>query len=222
MLLKEIYARELGLLSESRKSLDVARFKRMSVAEQSLYLLKNKDAIIGEGSSRKVFRVGSSYVLKWAKNHKGVAQNKAELEIYTDPKMKPLVARIYDFDSDRYNWIISEIARPVNEPSEWYELAGIKKTNDVDHGDVLDWVNNHFDYELDKTERGKKLLGLAKKLKWPHNKFIQNLYQARKHTKLSFDDLYFVDQWGKTPDGRLVVLDYGFTDDVKPLYYQNT
>ena len=40
--------------------------------------------------------------------------------------------------------------------------------------------------------------------------------------RLKLGDLTVLDHWGKTPDGRVVILDYGFTEDVAEKHYSKS
>lgn len=53
----------------------------------------------------------SKRVLKIALNKQGIAQNEAEINIFTNPITKPIVAKVYDYDPN-FLWIISELVRP--------------------------------------------------------------------------------------------------------------
>lgn len=60
---------------------------------------------LGKGSSRIVYLLSAKKVLKIALNVKGIAQNEAEIDIYTNPKTKAIIAKIFDYDVD-YKYII--------------------------------------------------------------------------------------------------------------------
>ena len=57
---------------------------------------------IGKGSSRIVFRVDETKVLKLALNQKGIAQNAAETSWYGDSYYDDLLAQVIDFDKENY------------------------------------------------------------------------------------------------------------------------
>lgn len=55
--------------------------------------------------------------------NKGRAQNEQEVNVYTNPAIKPIVAQIYDFDSRNYEWLVSEVVRECSE-QEFLEFFG--------------------------------------------------------------------------------------------------
>jgi len=67
---------------------------------------------LGEGSSREVFLLSSQKVLKVAVNEKGIAQNEAEIDVYTNPKTRPIISKVYDYGSG-YEWLVSELVREL-------------------------------------------------------------------------------------------------------------
>jgi hypothetical protein len=66
---------------------------------------------IGSGSGRRVFDLGNGYVIKVAKNKKGIAQNEVEYEIALDDKTN-LFAKIPQV-SDNFDMLIMEKAELV-------------------------------------------------------------------------------------------------------------
>lgn len=66
---------------------------------------------INYGSSRKVFYLTKNKVLKVAKNRKGIAQNKAEVEIFESSE-RDYFATIYYYSED-FSWVIAEYCRPL-------------------------------------------------------------------------------------------------------------
>jgi hypothetical protein len=54
-------------------------------------------------------------LLKIATGDSGVAQNKAEVDVFTNPKTKQIVATIFDFAKD-YSWLSSELVNPFDSP----------------------------------------------------------------------------------------------------------
>lgn len=66
---------------------------------------------IGSGSARKVYDLNNGFVLKIARNIKGIAQNEAEFLIFNESKLD-LLARVY-FVSDDYKYLIMKKAKPI-------------------------------------------------------------------------------------------------------------
>jgi len=160
---------------------------------------------LGQGSSRIAFVLSSKKVLKIARNEKGISQNKAEIEVYTDPATADTAAKIYDFD-DQGRWITSDLVKPLTDPSEFMKLTGVSWEEFVQ--DLASSVSKFA------REKGMTLNKRA-------HEFTQKAYNMAEKgkSKLKLGDLTVLDHWGKTPNGRVVILDYGFTEDVEAKHY---
>ena len=72
------------------------------------------------------------------------------------------------------------------------------------------------------TEFGLENLSLAEFDKMIESPFLGSVLHGLKSTKsnLVTADLTLIDHWGKTPDQRVVLLDYGYTEDVYAAHYK--
>lgn len=135
--IKSIVREELTLLEKLRGNFNWEEFKKIKnnmdpsyVKDMDLYARQTLGIPIGKGSSRTVFALSSGKVLKLARWHsntgaeKGRAQNKLEIETFTNPKVRPVVAKIFDYDPD-YDWIVSEITRPFDESDRMEQALGM-------------------------------------------------------------------------------------------------
>ena len=200
---------------------DLNKFKSLSGHEAFKYA-KDRLQLTGKGSSRAVFILNSSKVLKIAVNNNrhevGLAQNKTEVDFYTNPKTKQVCAKIFDFDPN-YEWLISELVKPVSE-TEFKKLTGVSV------------------YDLKYLKKGLDL-GLNSESLYEHyseDNNIQDIDPFPKDLFIKWTDIFknLIDQgspigeltnpehWGKTPSGNLVVLDYGLTDEIYDKYYRLT
>lgn len=83
---------------------------------------------IGSGSGRQVFDLGNGYVVKVAKNRKGIAQNKAEYQIALVDHSN-LFANISQV-SENYGLLVMEKAEPINSFSKvllYYKVKNIRE-----------------------------------------------------------------------------------------------
>lgn len=193
---------------EHPKGFDIRHFKSIKGHNAVVsYALDNLEAL-GEGSSRVVFKLSSKDALKVAYNNKGLAQNEAELDIFTNPKSKPIVARIYDYDT-QHKWLVSELVRPLSRREEFEYLVGTDF-------DAFIWYvkrnsNPALAWRTDGSVNEKSL------------SFAQAVIDTIKAGDLMFGDVDNIRHWGKTADSRVVLFDYGFTSDVhKKHYFQKT
>lgn len=160
---------------------------------------------LGQGSSRIAFVLTPKKVLKIARNEKGVAQNKAELEVYTDPATANTATKIYETD-DMGRWIISDLVRPITNIKEFELITGVP------------WQEFVEDLTATVSAFARKS-GLQLRASAP--KFTQSVITMAEKgkNKLKLADLTVLDHWGKTPDGKAVLLDYGFTEEVAVKHY---
>lgn len=211
----------IRLVLERLRSLDVAddpfSIDRMRSIEDRAELrdyVSMRLELIASGSSRDVYLLSSRKVLKLAITNaevggkhddrydmRGIAQNEAEVDAYTNAHVKPILAKIYEFHP-QYHWLISELVRPLKNEEEFKRLAGIS-SYDV-YYDV---------YDIHRPDD-----------EGPQHPLSRALLELQTYTGIVPSDLVsgmtsMAHQWGKTADNRLVVLDYGLTDDIYVDYY---
>jgi len=218
LLLREIYSRELSL-DEARKHLNLNDFKSLRSPDEQTRYLATHGTLLGAGSSRRVYLISSSRVLKMAQRgadnsfyseryELGRAQNEAEVELFTNPSVKPFLAKIYDFDPS-YTWLISELVRPLKNTREFTELTGVEWRDFV----------TLCDSGREQASRHKEEVNGLVNEKYKDNKFVQNFMELITKTDIDPYDFQGTNQLGKTNDGRLVLLDYGFSKSVVSRYY---
>lgn len=175
---------------------------------------------LGEGTSRIVFLMDSKKVLKLAQNQKGLGQNEAELDAITNPVLKPIFAKIYDYSSD-FSWIVSELVRPIKKYDEFEQLTGMKfqdfglvissaKLNNFNLNDIINRSENHYKNDILRIERLETVR---------NSQLAKHVIEAMRDGDLIAGDIDHLGHWGKTADGRVVLLDYGFTTQVSNKYY---
>ena len=204
---------------------------------------------LGCGSSRCAFLLSSKWVLKVAINEKGLAQNFAEMEVYTNPRIKPIVAKVSKYGRE-YKWIISELVRPFKSRKELEKEIGIPYATFeqiLDAYDNAEVKTTDADPDGERRARRKRALGpgaRARAVTAPnmskdtalkrvrtrkdpmqtlHGKsrqWMESVIELMKETDLLPGDLFFADHWGKTSEGRVVLLDYGFTSEVHKNFYK--
>jgi hypothetical protein len=181
--------------------------KRSGVRPDVAKLVDYADAtlqFLGAGSARNAYTLTSHKVLKIATNRKGLGQNQAEFEVFT--KAPELVAKIYDHDPNFY-WLISELVKPFGEDTRPIEkMLGLGQDNIEWETFVATANRGQFDM-IEKYGAGHQL------------KLAQTIHMLTSENGLMSGDLERASSWGTGSDGRLVLLDYGFTEDVADNYY---
>jgi len=176
-------------------------FKEITDPEKQIRYASAFLESLGVGSSRQAFLLSSRYALKIALNKEGLAQNKGEIEVYSNPSAKPLVAKIYDA-ADNDTWLVSDLVKPITDTGEFEKLAG------TDWGTFREcMIKANETQEVDK--------------RWPD--LVKKVADVMLKTQLKVGDLVGqgkMSHWGKTPDGRVVLLDYGVTKQVWNAHYE--
>lgn len=134
---------------------------------------------IGMGSGRMVYDLGDGYVVKKARNKRGIAQNKVEHKISANNNSK-LIAEVISV-SDDYIYLIMKKADKISSSREIWNYYNVKNFNEL--------------FSLD------------------------SFYELIKNNDLLLPDLYRKSSWGII-DGRPVLIDYGFTKEVRRRYYR--
>lgn len=185
---------------------------------------------LGGGSSRVAFTIpdnGRETVLKVAKNNKGTAQNEAEVEILTDGYTGKLDIVIPIVDYDKINpqptWIQTELAKKVSQ----------QKLSKLLHCDKLNYGISHFVYAVHNILGNRKAympdLNKIKKdiIDSGHSEqdldiffeYVNDVVTLVNSSSLLVDDLGTASNWGEY-QGRPVIIDLGFTEAVRPMYYR--
>jgi len=223
--LLRIAARIAAVPTESKirhkglKKFDLSEFKKLDTADEmheyAFYRLQN----LGRGSSRAVYALTSTKVLKIAvalhgegTSDAGVAQNKAEVQVMSNTRTRPWCAAVYEFDP-QYRWLISELVRPLESPEEFKQLSGsnframreaikYKRETGADADELMKWAE----------DQGTKFGYLSRE--------TADMLDDLDDSGMDLADLGIVEHFGKSAAGNLVVLDYGFTSGIYDEFYK--
>lgn len=205
-------ADERGVKTRFGDHFDISRFKKLDDADTMRAYAAQFLDVLGTGSSRSAYLLRSKRVLKIALNEKGLAQNEAELDVFTNPRSKPIVAKVYDADAHQ-RWLVSDLVRPVANVEEFKSLTG------------LDWVDEFGPLVSAGIQAGRAAPDSPALVK-------AIVDTARENNLLSADIMQTdfskgvnkntLGHWGKTPDGRVVLLDYGYTAGVYITHYSHS
>jgi hypothetical protein len=188
--IKEQVDYQLGLvLCEAKTGFDMDLFKRLDTeVEMEDYASKHLTKL-GRGSGRVVFALNDKQVLKISThNIFGREQNENEVGVYTYPNTKPIVTKIYDFDSE-YKWLVSEFVRVLKSEDEFKDLIGMSPKD--------------LAYFLKNTDKAYSVYPELK-----NNSILKAIVELVDIGVWELE-LTRYEHWGKTSNGRLVVLDYG-------------
>ena len=109
---------------------NVEDFKKLNSFNKRIQYCEEKLIRISSGSSRIVYKIDESKVLKLAKNQKGIAQNEAEIDFSNDYMWDGITAEIFNHDENSL-WVEMELARKVT-PTIWMNIVGIPLNDMMD------------------------------------------------------------------------------------------
>ncbi len=221
MLLREVIQHFLLELA----SININKLKSIKDrSKQYGYVVQFLTPVAKPGSSRQAFIFDSKKVLKMAINNAGLGQNRAEVEYFTNPASRPIITKIFDFDPN-YSWVLAEIIKAFKTPEEFKTATGFE-------WNFFTYAVNIMGIELrgnGTVQQVQQYAAIQNKTAFINN-FIQfmnkppllvtNTLRAMKEAKLGAGDIATLDHWGRTADGRVVLLDYGYTKEVFDTYYK--
>lgn len=214
-------------LANYPQAFNMDTFKSLNSYNKKIQYCNNNLQRIASGSSRIVYKIDDATVLKLAKNKKGLAQNEAETQYRDDMYAPDIFAEVYDNDENFY-WIEMQLARKA-KPTDFKKLTG------YDFKTFTYFVMYSAQQYLPRTRYGFSVPTEYKQLfdseefqnmVWdnPDNVFYQtneylNSYQIQK-----YGDVQRISSWGVVKDkhdgtDKLVLIDYGLTDDIFEKYY---
>lgn len=170
---------------------------------------------IGSGSSRVAFVIpyqGRDTVLKIAKNAKGIAQNSEESTLLNDWYLSKLNIVIPMIDYDEANseptWIHTEFANKIKN-SDFKRICGVGLEELIAYCDSTSGRRtkslSYRSYDFSKINE--------------ESDFVQSMVDfIGNYTHIPVEDLMRLANWGMY-QGRPVIIDIGYTDDVVKLYY---
>ncbi|MDF2941747.1 MAG: hypothetical protein K0S01_605 [Herbinix sp.] len=94
-----------------------------------LNIKKESYDLIGTGSGRRVFDLNNGYVVKMAKNRKGIAQNKVEYQISSTAHTK-IFAKVLAV-SDDFIYLIMEKAEKINYISDVWKYYHVRNNREL-------------------------------------------------------------------------------------------
>jgi hypothetical protein len=193
-------------LNEFREGFDLDSFLKMnSFAAQVRYAGKTLKRL-GSGSSRIVFEIDDTKVLKLAKNLKGIAQNKVEGDWFVNDEYYNIIARVLERD-DNYRWIVSERAKKIT-PTEFKRLCGVDINEFYAYVCYVTRKCHAWKYPSDETKRFLD-----------ESEFATEVCELLVNTDANAGDLSRISTYGRIND-RLVIVDYGLSTGVYRDYYQ--
>jgi hypothetical protein len=166
---------------------------------------------IGRGSSRSVFKVDETNVLKLARNKKGIAQNRSESDFGT--QSYAVCAKVFDSDRNDY-WVEMELAKKLT-PKRFEEIVGVSIS-------AVDQYLRHYDNREYCDRQLRRVYCKKTRKQLDDDEFIVGLMSFAMDYDMSFGDLGVITSYGEVMrEGKpsVVLIDFGATKDVMRNHY---
>jgi len=187
-------------------------FKSLTTFKERIRYCESFLERIGSGSSRIAYRIDDKMVLKLAKNKKGIAQN--EVEVDTSEGLGHLVANIYNSDENNL-WVEMELAKKVSK-------GDFERVTGFSFNDYKKAIHN---YSIDTVDfQGRKVSGPPEEvveMMWD-DEFAKGMLQYMPDYSVPAADLMKLSSYGivnREWGEDIVLIDYGFNEDVQNNYY---
>jgi hypothetical protein len=203
------------LTEEYPSSFSMEQFKQLKSFNQRIQYCEQHLQRISSGSSRIVYRIDDEKVLKLAKNKKGLAQNKAEVEYGTEIYLEGIVANIFEYDEDGL-WVEMELARKITE-SEFKRISGFE------FKDFAAALNNYHHERTNYRNGYKMKVDPEIVAQMWEDEFVYGIFQYLGNYDVPVGDLTRLSTYGIVKrDGQdtIVLIDYGLTEDVYNTHYR--
>jgi len=209
--LKKIY--ESLLDEEYPPEFDMEVFKGLNSFNKRIKYCQAKLYRISSGSSRIVYRIDDEKVLKLARNQKGLAQNEVEIDHGSEQFLKDVVANVFDSHPNNL-WVEMELARKVN-------INDFKRITGFNWEDFVAAIHNYGNRNGGRYQSTMDVDKEIVKQMW-EDEFVYDIFSYIGNYDLPSGDFEKLSSFGiVTRNGadHLVVIDFGFTNDVKKTHY---
>lgn len=199
-------------LLESDDKFDLEYLNSLKSYSDKIKYVKSKLKKIGEGTSRIVFDMEDGYVIKLAKNEKGLDQNLTDGDWGLQKMYPELIPELKDKDEkDDCYWIIVKKANKINS-AKFKSLTGMsfnEFSNAITEADYnrlgkIKWAN--------VSDSVKKMLDDEDSIVYKVNDIIGNY-------DILVGDLVKISSWGEI-DGKAKIVDAGLTNTTFNTHYR--
>jgi hypothetical protein len=188
-------------------------FAKLSSFNQRVQYAEKNLQRISSGSSRIVYKIDDTKVLKLAKNKKGIAQNEVEIDFSNDYMWDGLVAEIFNHDPNGL-WVEMELATKLS-PSIFKQVTGL---DFKEYGECLRY------YEQEQTSRGRIRMSKPDSYDdmW-ENEFGSDIFNLVGSYDIPVGDLTKLSTYGVVKgegNPKVVMIDYGLNKEVYDGFYK--
>ena len=167
---------------------------------------------ISSGSSRIVYLIDNTKVLKLAKNQKGLAQNEVEIQWGQDSYFGSILAHTFMYDPNDL-WVEMELAKKVSK-KDFQRLAGC----------TIEELNAYLRNfkEINNGKRPIFSMDPEVKERLDENEFVGSIAEFMENIDAPAGDFGRLNSYGIVQRGGqddIVLIDFGLTNDVYQTYY---
>jgi hypothetical protein len=197
---------------------DLTEFSKLTSFNKRINYCQERLKRISSGSSRIVYMVDDTKVLKIARNQKGLHQNDIEASYSNYHDIKDITAQVFAYDQNDL-WVEMELARRVT-PKIFESVVGV---NFEEYCDALD---NYFGavnpQRAGKSWRRTKLPQEKTDAMW-ENEFVYDIFNFMGGYDVPVGDLMKLNSYGlvkRNGKDTIVLIDYGIDWDGIDSYYK--
>ena len=196
---------------------DLEEFSKLTSFNKRIQYCQERLKRISSGSSRIVYMVDDTKVLKIAKNEKGLNQNEIEAQYSNYHDIKDITAQVFAYDNKNL-WIEMELARKVT-PKIFENVVGIS------FDDYCAGLDKYF--EAVNPQRALRVWGRSDldQVKYDamwDNEFMYDMFTFMGGYDTPVGDLKRLNSYGlvkRNGADSIVLIDYGLTWDGLNTYY---
>lgn len=200
------------MIEDYPSSFDMEHFKTLRSFAQRVKYCEEHLKRISSGSSRIVYMIDNTKVLKLAKNQKGLAQNEVEIQWGQDSYFGSILAHTFMYHPDDL-WVEMELARKVTKK----DFQRLTECNIEE----MDMYLRNF-YEINHGKRPIFTMDPAVKERLDENEFVQAIQDFMANVDAPAGDFGRLSSYGivqRNGQDDIVLIDFGLTNDVYQTYY---
>lgn len=193
-------------------SFDMEHFKQLKSFSQRVKYCQDNLKRISSGSSRIVYQVDETKVLKLARNQKGIAQCEVEVQWGNDGYFGGILAKTFESHPNDL-WVEMELARKVGK-KDFINLVGC----------TIDEMLYYLIYngELNNGQRPSVSLDQELNDRLSENEFVTSIFDFMLQLRCPAGDFGKLSSYGivdRDGEKTIVLIDFGLNNNVYQTYY---
>lgn len=200
------------MVEDYPSSFDMEHFKTLKSFAQRVKYCEENLKRISSGSSRIVYMIDNTKVLKLAKNQKGLAQNEVEIQWGQDSYFGSILAHTFMYHPDDL-WVEMELARKVTKKD-------FQRLTECTIEEMYDYLRNFN--EINRGKRPIFAMDPAVKERLDENEFVSAIVDFMSNIDAPAGDFGRLNSYGivqRNGQDDIVLIDFGLTNDVYQTYY---